>query len=203
MATHGRSGLQRAFAGSVTERVLVECPVPVVVLKPGGKRLTQVRRLLVPVDGTAGGALALGSATALAGSTGARLDVLEVVPPVPSWMYGGGMDDASPALVDPEWEAASVQAAATYVAALAERLRKAGLEASGHHRQGHVAHTIEHLADEIDADLIVMSTHALTGPARAVLGSVADDVVRGSKRPVLLVRRPGGAADSAAPDLPD
>ncbi len=31
MGTHGRTGLQRALLGSVTERVVRECPVPVVV----------------------------------------------------------------------------------------------------------------------------------------------------------------------------
>jgi hypothetical protein len=34
-----------------------------------------------------------------------------------------------------------------------------------------------------------MSTHALTGPARVILGSVADAVVRASRRPVFLVRQ--------------
>jgi len=40
-----------------------------------------------------------------------------------------------------------------------------------------VAESIIKTADEVDDDLIVMSTHALTGPARALLGSVADAVV--------------------------
>jgi len=31
MGTHGRTGLQRALLGSVTERVVRECPVPVLV----------------------------------------------------------------------------------------------------------------------------------------------------------------------------
>jgi nucleotide-binding universal stress UspA family protein len=34
-----------------------------------------------------------------------------------------------------------------------------------------------------------MSMHAVTGPARALLGSVADAVVRTSHCPVLLVKR--------------
>ena len=34
-----------------------------------------------------------------------------------------------------------------------------------------------------------MSTHARGGPLRSLLGSVADEVVRESRRPVLLVRR--------------
>jgi hypothetical protein len=61
----------------------------------------------------------------------------------------------------------------------------------------------------VGADLIVMSTHALTGPMRTLLGSVADAVVRGSHRPVLLIRRgmrlPRGPARdevTAAPAAP-
>ena len=61
--------------------------------------------------------------------------------------------------------------------------------------EGAVAPSIHAVAEETDADMVVMSTHALTGLARAVLGSVADAVVRTSQRPVLLVRRSGGALD--------
>lgn len=35
MTTHGRSGLQRAFFGSVADRLLRESPVPVMVVRPG------------------------------------------------------------------------------------------------------------------------------------------------------------------------
>jgi nucleotide-binding universal stress UspA family protein len=45
------------------------------------------------------------------------------------------------------------------------------------------------MAEDVGADLIVMSTHALTGPVRTLLGSVADEVVRGAHQPVLLVRQ--------------
>lgn len=33
MGTHGRTGMQRVFLGSVTERVVRECPVPVLVTR--------------------------------------------------------------------------------------------------------------------------------------------------------------------------
>jgi nucleotide-binding universal stress UspA family protein len=200
MATHGRTGLRRAFAGSVTERVLANSPVPVVVLKPGGKRMSALRSLLIPVDATAGGALALGAASGLARTASARVTVLEVVQPMPVWMYGS-VDAYAPAgYIDPAWEDDAASRSASYVNALSERLRAAGLQADGRSARGQVAATIESVADELDSDLIVMSTHALTGPARAVLGSVADEVVRNSRRPVLMVRRPGGALDEDAPD---
>jgi nucleotide-binding universal stress UspA family protein len=54
---------------------------------------------------------------------------------------------------------------------------------------GPIARSIVEFAQSRDADLIVMSTHALTGPARTVLGSVADEEVRAADRPVLLGRQ--------------
>lgn len=50
------------------------------------------------------------------------------------------------------------------------------------------ARAILAVADEIDADLIVMGTHARRGLKRAVLGSVTERVLRDTKRPVLTVR---------------
>ena len=44
-------------------------------------------------------------------------------------------------------------------------------------------------AEQVDADLIVMSTHGYQAPLRTLLGSVADEVVRHAGRPVVLVRR--------------
>jgi nucleotide-binding universal stress UspA family protein len=172
----------------------------VVVLKPGGKRMSALRGLLIPVDATAGGALALGAASGLARTASARVTVLEVVPPMPLWLYGS-VDAYAPAgFIDPAWEDDAASRSAAYVNALSERLRAAGLQADGRSARGQVAATIESVADELDADLIVMSTHALTGPARAVLGSVADEVVRNSRRPVLMVRRPEGALEEDTPD---
>ena len=42
-------------------------------------------------------------------------------------------------------------------------------------------------AEEIGADAIVMGTHGRTGLSRAVIGSVADRVVRNAGVPVVLV----------------
>ncbi len=50
---------------------------------------------------------------------------------------------------------------------------------------------LEH-AHEHDVDLIVMGTHGRRGPARLFLGSVAAEVVRSSRAPVLTLRELGG-----------
>jgi nucleotide-binding universal stress UspA family protein len=191
MATHGRTGLARAFAGSVSERVVADSGRLVLLLKAEGKRLHQIDTLLVPVDGTAGGALALGAALRLARATGARLVLVDVVPPTPVWMYGA-VGFGPPMYIDPAWEDEALRSAETYVEGLSRRLRTAGVQVEAKALRGEVAPTIDAVAEEADADMVVMSTHALTGPARAVLGSVADSVVRTSHRPVLLVHRPDG-----------
>lgn len=53
---------------------------------------------------------------------------------------------------------------------------------------GDPAQTIIAAADRYEADVIVMATHGRGGVARWVMGSVADDVLRGATVPVLLVR---------------
>lgn len=52
---------------------------------------------------------------------------------------------------------------------------------------GDPAVVIAEVAAEIDADLIVMASHARSGLKRVLMGSVAEDVLRRAKRPVLVV----------------
>jgi len=55
---------------------------------------------------------------------------------------------------------------------------------------GHVAKSILDCSDDINADLIVMGSNGHGAISELLLGSVADKVVRLSKRPVLLVPAP-------------
>jgi nucleotide-binding universal stress UspA family protein len=55
-------------------------------------------------------------------------------------------------------------------------------------RTGDTRDTIRHVADEVHADLIVMGTHGRRGVSRALLGSIAEMVVRTAPCPVLTVR---------------
>lgn len=69
--------------------------------------------------------------------------------------------------------------------ALSQKVSGAGF----HARAGRPASNICELADEIQADLIVLSTHGRTGWERAFLGSTAEEVVRHASCPVLVARR--------------
>jgi nucleotide-binding universal stress UspA family protein len=57
-----------------------------------------------------------------------------------------------------------------------------------HVRSGPVARTLDAIAAELDADLVVMTTHGRGTWQRAWLGSVADVMIRQGHRPVLLLR---------------
>ncbi len=182
MGSHGRVGLRRAVLGSVSERVLRDSQVPVALVRPGGHRPDRLCLLLVPVDGTPGSALAIAAARSLAQDAHARVILAEVVAPLPR--FGEGC------YIDPGWEEDTRRAAQARLDRTARALTRSSVPAEAVTRIGPIVGTLSSLADEVDADLVVMSTHALTGASRTLLGSVADDVVRHCSRPVLLIKQP-------------
>lgn len=201
IATHGRGGLTRLVLGSVAERVLARSPIPVLVLRADESPIARLRTLLVPTDGTAGSATAVAIARDIATMTKARVVLLQVVEPLPRW--GQGWE------VAPGWEEEARQSAQRFLDWLARGLIGHGVAAKGRAALGAVPRTIAAEATKEGADLIVMATHALTGTRRALLGSVADAVVRTAARPVLLVRQRDGEPaghtnhDAAREALPD
>jgi nucleotide-binding universal stress UspA family protein len=57
---------------------------------------------------------------------------------------------------------------------------------------GKAAETIVQAAERLNVDAISLASHGRGGLTRALLGSVAEQVVRQSSRPVLVVRGPRG-----------
>lgn len=55
-------------------------------------------------------------------------------------------------------------------------------------RQGVAWEELNSVAEQIGADLIVIGTHGRTGIAHALIGSIAEKVVRTAKTPVLTLR---------------
>jgi len=70
-----------------------------------------------------------------------------------------------------------------------------GVEIAPVVRQGITWEEVHRVAEEIDADLIVIGTHGRKGLSRALLGSVAEKIIRTATRPVLTIHVP---ADGAA-----
>ena len=65
---------------------------------------------------------------------------------------------------------------------------KAGVKVKPVYMKGIPADKILEYASENSIDLIVMGTHGLTGIKKFLIGSVAENVVRHSKVPVMIIR---------------
>lgn len=73
-----------------------------------------------------------------------------------------------------------------------------------HVRIGEAAHGLHQVAVDIDADLIVVGTHARRGVGKLLLGSVAESLIQTAHVPVLVARPKdfAGLSRSERPDAP-
>ena len=88
------------------------------------------------------------------------------------------------------------QEARDYLNKVAEGMRSEKISVEIRVGVGNAAEEIIKVADEIDVDLIAMSTHGRHGISRWAFGSVTDHVLRGGHKPVLVVRAPKEAAQT-------
>jgi nucleotide-binding universal stress UspA family protein len=191
MTTRGHAGIVRAVLGSVASELLGKSPVPVVVVRAGVRPIEQVRQILVPIDLAPESEQALATAAGLASATGAGVTLLQVLTPtpVPTWASQAALPLEFGEYGDPgRLDRAALFEARRYVNALADRLETEGVAVERLATFGDVPSTITETADVLGTDLIVMRTRGHTGTARAVLGSVADAVVRSAAVPVMLLR---------------
>jgi nucleotide-binding universal stress UspA family protein len=137
--------------------------------------------ILLATDGSPHAELAAKTAMDLAESTGSRLHVVAVGRTFPAAVYE--------VYADAERETLKREAQEV----LDEQVRKIE-EAGGTVAVAHLKMdeqrdaAIVHLAEEIGAGMIVMGSRGFGGLRRAVLGNVADSVVRHAHCPVLVVR---------------
>jgi nucleotide-binding universal stress UspA family protein len=92
-------------------------------------------------------------------------------------------------------EAGQVETEA-YLDRLAGAYRDQGVRTEYYVAAGPVAQAIDVLTIELNADLLIMSTHGRSGISRFMLGSNASAVIQGLRRPVLLLRPQALAGDS-------
>ena len=190
MPTHGRTGMQHMIFGSTAEKVvrLAPCPVLTVCPKEPPHPLTP-ERILLATDFSDTADQALKEALALACRYRAALTLLHVVtlwdsdPANPAWRF-----PAVPA----EYRESVVDVAQEQLEGRRARCQEESLELDTLLVRGFdpAAEIVRVAVEDLDADLIVMGTHGHTGLAHALLGSIAEKVVRSSPRPVLTIRQP-------------
>ncbi|HZQ05338.1 MAG TPA: universal stress protein [Anaerolineae bacterium] len=142
------------------------------------------KKILVPLDGSRFSEAVLPHIHALAKCTGAEVVLLRVVPtPLYETLLIGSVP--SGVIATPEHDT-HAQAEGYLQRVAYDELPDVSvrLEVCG----GPTADTILDYAAGIEADLIAMTTHGRSGLAHLVMGSVAEEIVRRSHLPVLLVR---------------
>ncbi len=143
--------------------------------------MPEINKILSPVDFSDTSEAALRYAIDLASRLNASVEVVHAFSP-PSFALPDGAIIAQP----------------NYLAEVSNELQKSldelvrrysgrGVQLEAKLVEGIPASEITRLAEEDEANLIVMGTHGRTGLNHLLLGSVAERVVRTSKMPVLTV----------------
>jgi nucleotide-binding universal stress UspA family protein len=196
MATHSRTGRQRALVGGVADGLVRSSPVPILLVPPrpgsrvstgiGGRQpvaddgATVPCRLLVPLDGSPAAEAAVAPAARLARALGAEIGLLRVVP-------------ETYLLLGPDRGAQSTMPAAAYLARVAS-----GLDAIGVDRRWvrtivrvadreRIAETLLDEATRDRASMLVLAADARPG-SDLLFGRVAAAAIAAATLPLLVVR---------------
>lgn len=146
--------------------------------------MQSLKTILVPTDFSAYGDAAVDYAVRLAQPLDATVHLLHVVTmPVPGVGELGIINATAIAQL-------AARDAQTSLETLADRLRDRVTLGPVRVETGDPRESIDRVAEQIGADMIVMGTHGRRGLSRWFLGSLAESVVRTASCPVLTVHRP-------------
>jgi len=185
MGTHGRSGFERLFLGSIAEKVLRKAGCPVMTVPPqvDDARVSgpaPFRRIVCGIDFSKSSRAALDYAMSLAQEDAAALAVVHVIDTHP--MY---VDLLPPAAIDLHtW---IEQATAGLHELVPDKVRRV-CNVAEVVRQGRPYREVLGLAAELAADLIVLGVHGAGATDRFFFGSTTHHVVREGHCAVLTVR---------------
>ena len=137
------------------------------------------RKILVATDFSDGSDEALAQAIEAAKPDNAEIEIMHVIELAEEFPFGTVYFDAD--------YGALYMSVDMRLSERADRVRAAGLACTTKIREGSAVPEITQRGRDIDADLIVVGTHGRTGLSHAMLGSVAERVVRRASCPVLTV----------------
>ena len=141
----------------------------------------RARRILVPIDFSDGSTEAFATGLAMAKESGAQLTLLHV-------MHVAMTTLPDVAMLSPDVQRAVEESVENGLVMLCDRASSAGVVADWHVTFGSTAVEICQLARDLGIDLIVIGSHGGGALVHAILGSVAERVVRKASCPVLTVR---------------
>jgi nucleotide-binding universal stress UspA family protein len=184
VGSRGHGAIESMLLGSVSAEVVDHATVPVLVA-----RRADVDRVVLGWDGSPCSRVAADLVAAWPVFAGSSVRVVSVAESRAPWWAGvpefGAPEVAAMFL---EIAEASRREHDALAQALRTELREAGLDAEAERREGDPAAQLMAAAVDTEADLIVVGTHGRTGLSRALLGSVARNVLLHAPCSVLVAR---------------
>jgi len=143
------------------------------------------KSIVVGTDGSDTATQAVRQAIDLARSVDATLELVSAYDPVPAKRL---REERLEAPEDLQWAINPREDVDTTLEAAAALAREAGVDVNVYARQGDPADAILDVAEEREADLIVVGNKGMTGAKRFLLGSVPNKVSHHAPCSVLIIR---------------
>lgn len=140
---------------------------------------------MVGTDGSETAAEAVRQAVGLAKLAGAQLSIVSAYEPVSNRRIQSEQEGAP---ADVQYEIGPREDVNLVLEAAAAAAKKDGLEVQTHPVEAGPADAILNIAEETDADLIVVGNKGMTGARRFVLGSVPNNISHHAPCSVMIVR---------------
>jgi nucleotide-binding universal stress UspA family protein len=193
MCAHGQGGFRDVIFGNIAQQVLAGGQTPILLVQPESaeSRPFAIRRILVPLDSESIHDDCLPCVLELAKAYDAEIYLLTVIP-----TYGtlSGEKAAASSML-PATAAAFLdikeETGKEHLQTHLDELNNAGYKVTAEISRGDPATVITETAKRVEADLIILSTHRKAGMEAFWARSVAPNVVRWSKIPVLLLPAQG------------
>jgi len=189
MCTHGSGGFRELLYGSIAQQVVAQGVTPLLLVKPDNSPppAFKLHKILVPLDTGPVHDASLPAALELARPYGSSIHLLTVIP---TFTTVAGEAAAASSLL-PATTAAlldiDVENAVEDLQEHLDELKPTGVRVTGEVARGDPATEIVNIAGKLAADLIVLTTHRKAGAAAFWARSVAPNVVRRARVPILLI----------------
>jgi nucleotide-binding universal stress UspA family protein len=143
------------------------------------------KSIVVGTDGSETATQAVRQATDLARAVGAKLELVSAYEPVPVQRLN---EERRQAPEDLQWAISPREDVDATLEAAAAVARDAGVPVEVYPREGDPADAILDVAEEREADLIIVGNKGMTGAKRFLLGSVPNKVSHHAPCSVLIIR---------------
>ncbi len=189
MCIHGKSGVRELLFGSIAQQVVAHGTTPLLLIKPEVDSSTtfELDEILVPLDSGPVHDDSIPITQILAKAYGSEIYLLTVIP---TFSTVTGETAAASSLLPATTSAMleiNVENAEMDLQAHVDELKQAGFRVKAEVTRGDPATEIVNLSERLNADLVVLTTHRKAGASAFWARSVAPNVTRRARVPILLI----------------